>query len=99
MATESALPFIAKLVEEYNGEHDEKGSEGDNAITEMMNMMMSDLEKDLAAMKVNEKDAQEDYEQFIADPQTGPRRTRSRSPTRRARSRSSRASSWQPGRR
>merc|ERR550537_335752 len=29
--------------------------------------MMSDLEKDLTTMKVNEKDAQEDYETFIAD--------------------------------
>merc|ERR1719395_256236 len=30
-------------------------------------MLMSDLEKDLTTMKANEKDAQEDYEAFIAD--------------------------------
>merc|ERR1719313_1397574 len=44
-----------------------KSSGGNNAITEMMNMMMSDLEKQLTEMKVNEEDAQEDYEQFMAD--------------------------------
>merc|ERR1719331_585909 len=40
---------------------------GGSAITEMMNMMMSDIEKQLTEMKVNEKDAQEDYESFMAD--------------------------------
>jgi len=44
-----------------------KSSGGSSAITEMMNMMMSDIEKQLTEMKVNEKDAQEDYESFIAD--------------------------------
>jgi len=44
-----------------------KSSGGNNAITEMMNMLMSDLEKTITEMKANEKDAQEDYETFIAD--------------------------------
>merc|ERR1719408_226207 len=39
-----------------------KSSGGNNAITEMMNMMMSDIEKELTTMKVNEEDAQKDYE-------------------------------------
>merc|ERR1740138_498005 len=44
-----------------------KNSGGNNAITEMMNMLMGDLEKTITEMKTNEKDAQEDYESFIAD--------------------------------
>jgi septal ring factor EnvC (AmiA/AmiB activator) len=44
-----------------------KNSGGNNAITEMMNMLMGDLEKTITEMKTNEKDAQEDYETFIAD--------------------------------
>merc|ERR1719473_1199471 len=44
-----------------------KSSGGNNAITEMMNMLMSDLEKQITEMKVNEKDAQQDYESFVAD--------------------------------
>merc|ERR1719408_1244573 len=44
-----------------------KSSGGNNAITELMNMFMSDLEKTITEMKTNEKDAQEDYETFIAD--------------------------------
>merc|ERR1719408_1011936 len=44
-----------------------KSSGGNNAITEMMNMMMSDLEKELTTMKVDEEDAQKDYESFMAD--------------------------------
>merc|ERR1719331_1110924 len=44
-----------------------KNSGGNNAITEMMNMLMGDVEKTITEMKTNEKDAQEDYESFIAD--------------------------------
>merc|ERR1719172_534454 len=68
-----------------------KSSGGNNAITEMMNMMMSDPEKTITEMKTNEKDAQEDYETFIADSATK-RAEDSKSRTRRVPSRSSRES-------
>merc|ERR1719226_361140 len=48
------------------GPYTKKGQESNGALT-MMGMLIADLDKEISEMGVEEKDAQEDYEQFIAD--------------------------------
>merc|ERR1719373_264311 len=48
------------------GPYTKKGQESNGALT-LMDMLVTDLDKEMSAMEVEEKDAQADYEQFIED--------------------------------
>merc|ERR1719356_1410598 len=48
------------------GPYTKKGQESNGALT-LMDMLVADLDKEISEMGVEEKDAQADYEQFIAD--------------------------------
>lgn len=48
------------------GEYKKKGEES-NGVTAMMDMMIADLEKEMHEADVDEKNAQEEYTEFMAD--------------------------------
>merc|ERR1719453_2895083 len=48
------------------GAYTKKGEEN-TGVTAMLDMMVADLDKEIQVMTVDEKDAQAEYEQFIAD--------------------------------
>merc|ERR1719446_1275596 len=48
------------------GEYKKKGEES-NGVIGMMDMMIADLEKEMTEARVEEENAQEEYEQFMAD--------------------------------
>jgi peptidoglycan hydrolase CwlO-like protein len=45
----------------------QKNSEGGNGVIAMMDLLLKDLDTEMTEMEVNEKHAQEDYEEFMAD--------------------------------
>merc|ERR1712032_158799 len=46
--------------------YQKKGQES-SAVIEMINLLETDLDKEIATLKTDEKDAQEEYEQFMHD--------------------------------
>merc|ERR1719237_1669719 len=46
--------------------YQKKGQES-SAVTQMINLLEADLDKEIATLKVDEKNAQEEYEQFMKD--------------------------------
>merc|ERR1719486_892046 len=51
---------------EAPGEYKKKGQES-NGVMAMMDMMVADLEKEMQEAEVDEKNAQEEYTEFMAD--------------------------------
>merc|ERR1719230_884571 len=45
----------------------QKNSEGGNGVIAMMDLLLKDLDTEMTEMEVNERHAQEDYEEFMAD--------------------------------
>merc|ERR1719359_1093333 len=59
---EEAPPPPPAAVEAYA-----KKSEDSNGVLSMMNALIADLDKEMTTAEVDEKNAQEEYEQFMSD--------------------------------
>jgi hypothetical protein len=60
-------PKLAKLLQVRTNEQTQKSGEAATGVMAMMDTLFAELEKETTVAEANEKDAQSDYEKFMAD--------------------------------